>query len=54
VIFEIFLPKILAKKWRFWHKSKLNYAKILSLRWFLRKTPIFSPKIAKNRGKLWS
>jgi hypothetical protein len=28
--FKIFSPKNLAKNWRFWHKTKLNYAKILS------------------------
>jgi hypothetical protein len=35
-------------------KAKLNYAKIWSQHWFLRKTPIFSPKIVENRRKLWS
>jgi hypothetical protein len=28
MIFEIFLPKNLAKNWRFWRKTKLNFEKI--------------------------
>jgi hypothetical protein len=36
----------LAKKLAFLHKTKLNYAKIGSLHWFLRKTPIFCRKLA--------
>jgi hypothetical protein len=31
---------------------KLVFATISSEQWFLRKTPIFPPKIGKNRRKL--
>jgi hypothetical protein len=52
MILKIFSPIIFAKNWRFLLKTKLNYAKIGSYHLFLRKTPIFSPKIGKNRRKL--
>jgi hypothetical protein len=38
---NIFRWKIWRKNWRFLLKTKLNYAKIGSYHWFLRKTPIF-------------
>jgi hypothetical protein len=41
------------KKWRFWLKTKLNYAKFWSYHWFLRKTPIFCRKLAKIAEKHW-
>jgi hypothetical protein len=51
---NIFAEKIFSKqkKLAFFLKTKLNYAKIGSKHWFLRKTPFFSPKIGKNRRKL--
>jgi hypothetical protein len=48
MIFKIFRPKNIAKKWRFRLKTKLNNAKFWSKHWFLRKTPIFLAKIAEN------
>jgi hypothetical protein len=36
----------------FWLKTKLNYAEFSSYHWFLRKKPIFTPKIVKNFQKL--
>jgi hypothetical protein len=46
--FRYFRRKIQWKIWRFWLKTKLNYAKFWSWHWFLRKTPIFSPKLVEN------
>jgi hypothetical protein len=51
---KYFRQKNRRKNWRFWPKTKLNYLKSWSQHWFLRKTPICSPKIIKNRRKLWS
>jgi hypothetical protein len=42
-IVEIFLSNYLL----------LVFCKNVIINWFLRKTPIFSPKIGKNRRKLW-
>jgi hypothetical protein len=49
---DVMILKILQKNWRFLLKTKLNYATFGSYNWFLRKKPIFSPKIVKNRRKL--
>jgi hypothetical protein len=49
---NIFEDKFSEKKLRFCLKTKVNNAKICSLHWFLRKTPIFSQKIVENRRKL--
>jgi hypothetical protein len=43
----MFSPKKIAKKLAFLLKTKLNYAKIGSQHWFLRKTTIFCRKLAK-------
>jgi hypothetical protein len=51
---KYFRRKNRRKNWRFWLKTKLNYAKFWSWHWFLRKKPIFSPKIVENRIKLWT
>jgi hypothetical protein len=45
IILKIFSPKNSAKKLVFLTQNK---AKLWSWHWFLRKTPIFSPKIAEN------
>jgi hypothetical protein len=52
--FKYFRRKKSPKNWRSWLKRKLNCAKIGSYHCFWEKTPIFSQKIGKNRGKLWS
>jgi hypothetical protein len=48
-----FRRKIWPKYWRFLLKLLLLFSKILSQHCFLRKMSIFSPKIGKNRRKLW-
>jgi hypothetical protein len=48
MIFKIFLLKNSAKKLAFLTQNKAKLCK----NWFLRKTPIFLPKIGKNRSKL--
>jgi hypothetical protein len=50
--FNIFAEKFGEKNGVF--DSKHNYAKIWSWYCFMRKTPIFSPKIVKNCRKMWS
>jgi hypothetical protein len=45
MIFQKILPKNSAKHLAFLTQNKAELCKILSLHWFLRKTPIFSPKI---------
>jgi hypothetical protein len=53
--FLIYFRQIkLRKDWRFWFKTKPNYAKFWSQHLFSRKTPICTPKIVENRKKLWS
>jgi hypothetical protein len=49
MIFSIFLPKKSAKKWSFWLKTKLNYAKILIITLVFEKNANF---FAKNGQKL--
>jgi hypothetical protein len=49
MIFKIFSQKKIAKNWRYLLQTMLGYAHFLSQHWILRKTPIFSPKIVKNR-----
>jgi hypothetical protein len=41
-----------AKNWRFWLKTKLNYAKCWSKHWFLRKTPIFFAENCQKSQKI--
>jgi hypothetical protein len=45
-------PKTFGKKFAFLIKTKLNYAKIGSFHWFLKKRQFFSPNISKNREKI--
>jgi hypothetical protein len=57
MILKIFSPKNLAKILAFWPtvvllKLLIVFVKILSYHMFLRKTPFFRRKLAKNRGKL--
>jgi hypothetical protein len=53
MIFKIFLPKNSAKKLAFLTQIKAKLCKILIITLvFMRKTPIFSPKIVENRRKL--
>jgi hypothetical protein len=52
ILKEYFLRKIWQKYWRFLLKLLLLLVKICFQQWFLRKKPIFSPKIGKNRRKL--
>jgi hypothetical protein len=54
MIFKIFSPKIFAKKWRFWLKTKLNFEKKLIITLVFKKNAIFLAKIGKNRQKLCS
>jgi hypothetical protein len=42
------------KKMAFLTQNKANFWKNWSQHWHLRKTPFISPKIGKNRRKLWS
>jgi hypothetical protein len=52
MIFEIFLPKNSAKKLAFLTQNKAKLCKNLIITLVLRKTPIFLPKMVKNRRKL--
>jgi hypothetical protein len=45
---DVMILKKLRKKLAFFAQNKAELCK----NWFLRKTPIFSPKIVKNRRKL--
>jgi hypothetical protein len=49
---NIFAKENQRKNWRFLLETKLNYEKIDHNISFFRKTPIVSPKIGENRGKL--
>jgi hypothetical protein len=50
--FKIFSPKNSAKKLAFFTQNKGELCKILIITLFFEKTPIFLPKIGKNRRKL--
>jgi hypothetical protein len=51
--FKIFSPKNSAKNWCFLTPNKAKLCRILIVALvFEKKTPIFSPKIGKNRRKL--
>jgi hypothetical protein len=52
MVLKIFSPKNLAKKLALFAQNKAKLFKILIITLVLRKTPIFSPKIGKNRRKL--
>jgi hypothetical protein len=53
MIFKIFSPKNFAKKLAFLTQNKAKFWKKLIITLvFEKKTPIFSPKIVKNRRKL--
>jgi hypothetical protein len=47
MIFKIFSPNNSAKEWRFWHRTKLNYATFCSWHWFSRKRQFFRRKLSK-------
>jgi hypothetical protein len=49
---KIFSPKNFAEILAFLTQNKAKLCKNLIITLFLRKTPIFSPKIVKNRRKL--
>jgi hypothetical protein len=52
MILKIFLLKKFAKKLAFFAQNKAKYCKNLIITLIFEKTPIFSPKIGKNRRKL--
>jgi hypothetical protein len=53
MIFKIFLPKNLAKILAFFAQTTASFCKKIDHNIvFFRKTPIFSPKIGKNRRKV--
>jgi hypothetical protein len=49
---KIFWPKNLAKILAFFAQATASFCKILIIPLVFEKTPIFSPKIGKNRRKL--
>jgi hypothetical protein len=54
MIIKIFSQKNLVKILAFLLKLLLVFAKIVIITLVFEKTPIFSPKIGKNRRKFWS
>jgi hypothetical protein len=52
MIFKIFSPKNLAKILAFLTQNKASFATIVIITLVFEKTPIFSPKMGKNRRKL--
>jgi hypothetical protein len=55
MIFKIFSPKIFAKKLAFLTQNKAKFwKKLIIILVFKKNANFFSPKIGKNRRKLWS
>jgi hypothetical protein len=52
MIFKYFWQKNLVKKLAFFAQTTASFGKNLIVTLVLRKTPIFRPKIVKNRRKL--
>jgi hypothetical protein len=54
MILKIFSPKNLAKKLAFFAQTTAIFCKNLSITLVFEKNAIFSPKMGKNRRKMWS